>query len=204
MRPQKITLKTQDKQVLKANFFVSNKKSCVLLLHQFSKNKDSWSELIPVILNNHSVLSLDLRGHGESTGNFRDFKDEDFINMKIDVETAISFLKENNFEEENISIIGSSIGANLAYNYAASNPYDRVILLSPGKNYKGIELVMRNTDSLIIVSKEDAYSYKTVKEIEKINPQSECVYLNNKGHGVFMLSDELISSIHLYLLHKDF
>jgi alpha-beta hydrolase superfamily lysophospholipase len=202
LKPEKVSLKTKDQQVLKSNFYntPNNKGKCVLLLHQYSKNKESWSELIPrLIKNKRAVLALDLRGHGESTGNYKDFSEEDFANMSIDVNTAIKFLEENGFKKENISLIGTSIGANLAQNYSASNTNDKTILLSPGFNYKGINLQIKDTKALVVVSKEDDYSYKTVKDIEKTCPFMECIYLEDKGHGIYLLDNELISSINLFL-----
>ncbi|MCC7574603.1 alpha/beta hydrolase [Candidatus Woesearchaeota archaeon] len=201
IKPEKISLKTKDNYILKANFYNKPKqKKCVLLLHQYSKNKESWNELIPrLISNKHAVLALDLRGHGESTGNYKNFEEKDFENMELDVKTAMKFLEEQKFEKNDISLIGSSIGANLAQNYAASNPNNKTILLSPGFNYKGIVLIIKDTKALIIVSKEDEYSYKTVKDIEKKCPFTECIYLENKGHGIYMLDKELISSINLFL-----
>ena len=202
LKPEKVALKTKDKNVLKANFYntPNNKGKCVLLLHQYSKNKESWTELIPrLIKNKRAILALDLRGHGESTGNYKDFSEEDFENMSIDVNTAISFLEEREFKKTDISLIGTSIGANLAQNYAASNTNDKTVLLSPGFNYKGINLLIKDTRALVIVSKEDEYSYKTVKDIEKACPFSECIYLEDKGHGIYMLDNELVSSINLFL-----
>lgn len=198
IKPEKIILKTQDGLDLSANFYESSKK-CILLLHQFSKNKESWNELIPLLTTHHSVLALDLRGHGESKIS-KELTQQDFKNMAFDVISAIKFLEVKGYSKNDISIIGASIGANLAQNFAASNPHDKLILLSPGLNYKGIELLIKDTQSLVIVSREDSYSLKTVQEIEKKCPMSECLYLDDKGHGTHMLSDELLSSIQLFLL----
>lgn len=200
-QPEKVSIKTKDDQILKANFFnVHKSKKCVLLLHQYTKNKESWGELIPrLVKNKRTVLSIDLRGHGESTGNYKDLNEDDFVNMANDVQAAINFLDERGFKKEDISLIGASIGANLAQNYAASNLNDKTILLSPGFDYKGIIYIMRDTKALVVVSKDDEYSYKTVKEIETSCPQTECIYLEEKGHGIYMLDNDLISSINLFL-----
>ena len=200
MKPQKINLKTEDGEILKGAFYETNTDKCVLLLHQFSKNKEMWNELIKTIIKHHSALAIDLRGHGESTRNYKDFKEKDFKNMKKDVETAINFLLENKYEEQNISIIGSSIGANLAQNYSAANTSDKTVLLSPGHNYKGIKIIIKETKALIIVSEEDTYSYETVKNIEEKCKKTNFVYLKNKGHGLSMLNKEIINSITLFLI----
>ncbi|MFP4567586.1 MAG: alpha/beta fold hydrolase [Candidatus Woesearchaeota archaeon] len=200
IKPEKITLTTKDGQVLQGNYFHTQNTKCALLLHQFSKDKTSWIQLIETIMTHHSILAIDLRGHGESTGNYTTYSEKEFKSMREDVECAMNFLKKEGFKEQNISLIGASIGANLAQNHSAKNKTDKTILLSPGLNYKGIELIIKDTKTLLIVSKEDTYSYKSVQEIEKKCPHAEAIYLENKGHGTNMLSNELISSIHLFLI----
>lgn len=198
--PEKISLKTEDGVNIKGNFYDSNNKKSILLLHQFSRDKDSWNNLINVLLTTHSILAIDLRGHGESEGNYEEFDENDFKRMSFDVQAGIKFLEERGFEHEKMNIIGSSIGANLAQNYAAENKVNRAILLSPGLNFKGIELIVKNTPSLIICSRDDVYSYQSVKKIESECDKIKCAYLDNRGHGVDMLDEDLMNSIQMFLI----
>lgn len=198
MNPQKINLTTKDNQVLKANYYDTHKNKTLLLIHQYTKNKESWNTLIETLKETHTILAIDLRGHGESTGNYQDYTDEDFKKMRQDIETSTKYLKEKN-PDATINIIGASIGANLAQNYAAENKHHKIVLLSPGLNYKGIELTIKKTNSLTIVSKEDTYSYESVKKIQEKIPEQEYIYLENHGHGTNMLSEEIITSINIYL-----
>lgn len=193
---EKITLKTSDDQTIKGLFFAcpgSNKG--IILLHQLSKTKDSWKLLVPELAKTHSILAIDFRGHGESSGDFRDFSDDDFNSMKKDVAAAVEALERKGIQKRSISFIGASIGANTVQNYVSLNPHDKTILLSPGINYRGIKLGMKDNHSLVVVSKEDLYSYESVIELEKSSPSSDFIYLQNRGHGTNMLDRELVSKI---------
>jgi len=171
------------------------------LLHQLSKNKDSWAPWISEFQKTHSVLAIDLRGHGESEGDFHEFSDDDFNSMQRDVATAVKFLEEQDVSPENISFMGSSIGANTVQNYVSNvnNKYDKAVLLSPGLNYRGIKLQLKDNATLVVVSEEDSYSFESVKELEKISPNSKFIYLQNKAHVTNMLDKELVVKIVLFL-----
>lgn len=199
--PEKINLKTEDGVEIKGNFYDSNHKKSILLIHQFSKDKDSWDELIKVLLVTHSIFAIDLRGHGESEGDYNEFDETDFKKMSFDVKAGVKFLEERGFEPEKLNIVGSSIGANLAQNYAADNAINKTILLSPGLNFKGIEFTLKDTHSLIITSRDDDYSYQSVKKIESECPKFKCAYLDKKGHGIAMLDEDLMNSIQMFLIH---
>jgi alpha-beta hydrolase superfamily lysophospholipase len=111
----------------------------VLLIHQVRKDKSIWDSLVQKLAaSGFSSLAIDLRGHGQSGGgSWEDFSEEQFKAMLNDVEAAGKYLCEK-YPAANLSLIGSSIGANLALNYAAKNNASSVVLLSPGLNYKGV------------------------------------------------------------------
>jgi alpha-beta hydrolase superfamily lysophospholipase len=194
---EEFIVKTSDEQVIKGTFFPANTDSNkgILLLHQLSKDRSSWSGCVNELRKTHSVISIDLRGHGESSGDFREFSDDDFNSMKKDVAAAVEIFEKKGINKKEISFIGASIGANTVQNYTSINPHDKVVLLSPGINYRGIKLNLKDNSSLVIVSKEDVYSYDSVRELEKNSPSSKFLYLENKGHGTNMLDDKLLSEI---------
>lgn len=115
-------------------------------------NRNDWNGFASTLsnkTNDYAVLSIDLRGHGESTtsqnGNtilsFQSFTPDDFNKMIMDVKAAKQFLvTQKNINPNNVAIVGASIGANVALNYAAaSDPSIKVVvLLSPGLDYKGV------------------------------------------------------------------
>ena len=107
----------------------------VFLIHQLRKDKSVWDNLVQKLASSgFSSLAIDLRGHGQSSGgSWEDFSEEQFQSMLKDVEAGGRYLREK-YPTANLSLIGSSIGANLALNYAAKNNVSSLILLSPGLN----------------------------------------------------------------------
>ena len=113
------------------------------------RDRSDWNGFASTLSNNsigYAVLSIDLRGHGESLDqngkaiSFQSFTPNDFNKMVLDVKAAKQFLvTQKGINPNEIAIVGASIGANVALNYAASDPSIRaVVLLSPGLNYKGV------------------------------------------------------------------
>lgn len=130
----------------------------ILFLHQMGGRKEDWLELMEK-LPNFTVMAIDLRGHGESDGNWKAFSDADFESMLQDEQAAEHFLEQNN--KSVYAVVGASIGANLALNSHAT----KVIALSPGLNYHGI--VPHARQALIIVGRGDSYAYQSSLKLGK-------------------------------------
>jgi alpha-beta hydrolase superfamily lysophospholipase len=195
-----VTLRTTDNIVLKGRFYPNlNSAKGLILLHQLAKNKESWVPWVLEFRKTHNVIAIDLRGHGQSSGDYKDFSDDDFNSMKKDVFAATEFLTKHKIEPKQISFIGSSIGANTAQNFVSLNPHDKTVLLSPGINYRGIKMNLKDNSSLVIASTEDSYSCDSVKELQKISPNSKFLFLHNKGHGTNMLDDNVVKEIVKFL-----
>ncbi len=157
------------------------KVSAVLLLHQLGKDRRSWNVLIPNLLKEkYVVLAIDLRGHGDSTtfdGKpyfYSDFSNSDYALMIEDVRSAVEYLKSRGeVRADRIGIIGASIGANLALQYASEDRNVRtVILLSPGENYRGLEILpfleaYSRRALLIVVSEKDTYSLVSSQKLKE-------------------------------------
>jgi pimeloyl-ACP methyl ester carboxylesterase len=198
--PVELTLRTSDEQAIKGTLYPSpSSKKGLILLHQLGKDRNSWKPWTAEFRKTHSVLAVDLRGHGQSSGHFADFSDDDFNAMKKDVAAAVEFLGRKGIEPKQVSFAGASIGANTVQNYVSLYPHDRAVLLSPGLNYRGIKLTMKDNASLVVVSEEDSYSCDSVKELEKLSPDSKFIYLRNKGHGTNMLDAEIVGEICKFL-----
>ncbi|MGV8169668.1 MAG: alpha/beta hydrolase [Candidatus Nanoarchaeia archaeon] len=197
---EEVSLRTSDEKIIKGTFYPNSKsKKGLILLHQLAKNRDSWKPWVFEFQKTHNVLAIDLRGHGLSMGDFKEFGDDDFNAMKKDVAASVEFLRKKNIEHKNISFAGASIGANTVQNYVSVNPHDKAVLLSPGLNYRGIKLTLKDNSALAVVSDEDSYSCDSVRELEKISPKSKFIYLHNKGHGTNMLDENLIMHICTFL-----
>jgi dienelactone hydrolase len=175
-------------------------------------NRNDWNDFASTLSNKsngYAVLSIDLRGHGESTasqnGNtilsFQSSTPNDFNKMVLDVKAAKQFLiTQKNINPNNVAIVGASIGANVALNYAAaSDPSIKAaVLLSPGLDYKGV-----TTSNTIKQYKGPIYIATAGKDpIAGNDPQTLCneiincannnrlhIYQYSNSHGTDMFSD---------------
>lgn len=144
---EKITLTTLDTVALSGLYYYPGKlegapKCAVICLHMMPAAKESWIPLAELLsVQGFGVLAIDLRGHGKSTGGpdgYKSFTDAEHGASREDVEAAIAYVKDQGFNE--ITIVGASIGANLALVALAEHEEIKTaVLLSPGLNYYGIE-----------------------------------------------------------------
>ncbi len=157
---EKVTLTTLDNVAVAGIYYYPGKlngdparKRAVLCLHMMPATKESWNTLAePLSVQGFGVLTIDLRGHGESTDGpdgYKNFTEAQHQKSMEDVEAAIAYLlEEKEFEE--ISVIGASIGANLALQALGEHPEIKTaVLLSPGLNYYGVE-TMPVIDRLVL------------------------------------------------------
>lgn len=190
---EEVILNAEDGVKIAADYYTAEGEKAVILIHQFAKDKNSWGDL-PDKLSaaGFSVLAVDLRGHGESDGNYSDFSERDFRDgMPKDVQAAKDFLAEKG--KTDVSVIGSSIGANLALNELEKG-IRRVVAISPGLNFKGI--VVRNdftsneeNKALIIASADDEYSFESAGKIKEVlDSRAELLTYEKGGHGTALLS----------------
>jgi acetyl esterase/lipase len=122
-----------------------------------------------------------------------------FKNMTFDVKAAKKYLTgERDANPNQISIIGASIGANLALNYAASDQTIKsVILLSPGLNYRGIstlDAIMKYKNPTYVATEKDSESAKDSRILcEKITcAENLRIFEKTNDHGTDMLSNKML------------
>jgi dienelactone hydrolase len=179
-----ISFQTDDGVTIKANLFLpkgAKPVPAVLLLHQLGSSKSAWNAFAEKLTkNSYAVLALDLRGHGGSTdfsGKERDYKsftDADYAAVIRDVEAAAKYLKSRkDINGGRLAVVGASIGANLAFQYAAEDKTVRtVIMLSPGLNYRGLEVLPYTTGFstralFLITSEGDKYSCESCQKLKQ-------------------------------------
>jgi len=189
-----------------------SKTPTVILLHMLGKDRSTWNTFASTLSQKegYAVLSIDLRGHGESvkqnngnTLSFQSFSPDDYNKMVLDVKAAKQFLITNkNANPNNISIIGASIGANVAINYAVMDPTIKsVVLLSPGINYRGVSTEQaitkyKNNSVYIAATEGDSEAADSSKILcEKINCDGNLkIYsAGSNSHGTNMFSDQLLN-----------
>ncbi|MCB9744550.1 MAG: alpha/beta fold hydrolase [Alphaproteobacteria bacterium] len=191
-----VTLRAEDGSRIHADYIaVASAKKGVVLVHQLDGQASDW-RFTAEALNKAGIatIAVDLRGFGASkdvvTG---ELAEADYTAMTQDVRAAVAHLRAQGIED--ISIVGASIGANLALKVAAKDPkITTVVLLSPGMNYKGHNAgeaveAYGTRPLLMVVSDDDKYSAKTALVLDKQfkGPHKLEVY-KGAGHGTKMLA----------------
>ncbi len=119
----------------------------VILLHMYRSDRTAWVPLVrPLNAAGFAVLSIDLRGHGESatTETREAVVNRDratFRDMQNDLRGAYDWLVEQpGIDRARFALVGASVGGSLALQYAAKDrSVDAVVCLSPGLDYMGLD-----------------------------------------------------------------
>lgn len=198
-----VRLKTQDGVEIIGDYYppagevrvVKGASRGVILIHMMPADRKSWAvfakKLSEVGL---PTLAIDLRGHGESQGGpdgYKSFSDAEHQNSKLDVIAAALFLRSKKVDE--FHVVGASIGANLALQYAAEHPNARsAVLLSPGLDYRGLktaefmEKVPPSRGIYLAASEDDSYSRDTVNDLASritLDEKHQVEIFESGGHG---------------------
>jgi dienelactone hydrolase len=204
---ERVKLKTEDGFTIIGTYYVpaGEKLPSLILLHMLGRTRSDWEQFAKRLKKEgYAVLSIDLRGHGESTDqkgkdrSYRDFSEEEWRDTVKDIQAATKFLRrKKEIDPDKISIIGASIGANLALNYADLDKKIRaLVLLSPGLNYRGVktkEAVKRYgaRPVLLVASKDDRGSFNAIDELGKLaKGNKKLVKYKKAGHGTRMFGKE--------------
>lgn len=183
-----VWISTEDGLSLSSTYYSSESDEGVILLHMLDHDRHTWDSFAEKLQDEgYHVISLDLRGHGESDLDWRDFSDEDFKDMVFDAKAAADYLKSKGAESYHIA--GASIGANIALNYAATDKaVEKVILLSPGIKYRGVsaETVIENK-VFIAASEDDTYSAESSRQMAE-NLDATLELFPGNAHGTDILS----------------
>lgn len=165
--PQRVEVPAADGLALIGDFYGTDSPApAVLLMHMYGRNRGDWEPLIsPLLEAGYAVLTVDLRGFGETGSN------EDWEAATGDVQTWLNWLREQpNVRPEAVSIIGASIGSNLALIGCANDEQCvTAVALSPGLNYQGLEPEsfvtdgLRERSALLIAAQGDRESSMAVK-----------------------------------------
>ncbi|MGC8867197.1 MAG: alpha/beta fold hydrolase, partial [Elusimicrobiales bacterium] len=143
---ENIKLTSTDGCIISAEISVKDTKSPFLIeVHGLGSNRQEWNPLNEHLSkSNINYISLDLRGHGESTMcgkrsiKYPDIRRKDVENFTEDVKTFVRYIEEK-YPQSNIIPIGASIGANIVMKLFYKKTA-KIILLAPGLNYAGYEI----------------------------------------------------------------
>ena len=212
---EKVILQTSDNKRIVADHYKAKKGSpSILLIHMMPSDRKSYTKFAEKLFEKGiGVLAIDLRGHGESEQGpegYKSFSDEQHQSSILDVKAGLNFQKDEGHSP--MFICGASIGANLALQALTEENVKKIILLSPGINYKGIktlELASKIPDEkavFILACKADLRSLgsadeQALKIYEALNCNKKIRIFDVGGHGTNILEanpkimDELISWI---------
>jgi len=186
------TATTQDGQTIAYQMYANKAGSpAIILIHQLRRSRADWDSVAKWLQKSgYTVIVPDLRGHGQSTGNLETFTPEDYNKITNDIAAMKSVLENQGANVKRTGIIGASIGANIAYNYAITEPdVKTVVLLSPGLEYRGIVIDTSTLGRpfLVVASQDDNYSAATAQEF-KMNTNANVKMYEDAGHATNMFS----------------
>jgi pyridoxine 5-phosphate synthase len=169
-----------------------DKSPAVLLVHMLTRNRGEWGSLPDRLRDlGLTVLTIDLRGHGQSSGSAGDLPA-----MTQDVRAALQWLMTRpNVRPDAMAVVGASLGASLALLASVDVPQVRAIgLLSPSLDYRGlrtdVSLIKRlGSRSLWLASSaEDPMALRTMRDFaaEPSGPREQHVS-PAVAHGTVLL-----------------
>ncbi|PWB74748.1 hypothetical protein C3F09_03405 [candidate division GN15 bacterium] len=172
----------------------------IILLHQKGLTHESYQPFIDALTQfvekdslhrpMPTILNFDLRGHGKSilrgkdTLNHATMSNVEYQHIPNDVAQMVRTLENDRslgIDTTNLIVIGASIGANSAAILTEKLPgVRRIVMLSPGKSYHGLEpakaVANFKGEILIMAARGDIYSKES----------SEFLYDSNKTHTTLL------------------
>lgn len=196
---QQVEITAPDGLLIKGDYYLPATEDgalapAVILMHMLSSTRRAWEPLIPALVNEYgiAVLNIDLRGHGETGGR------PDWTLAEGDVQTIIDWLRtQEGIDPANLSLIGASIGSNLAIRGWANDPMIRTaVALSPGLDYRGVttlDAVSANSDRalMLVAARQDTYSADSVIELFAATSGDAVLRLfDGSRHGTELFREE--------------
>jgi alpha-beta hydrolase superfamily lysophospholipase len=201
-----VALRAADGTALSAVWYPPSQTApAVLLVHMLSRSHQEWDQGAQAISSaGFAVLSLDLRGHGASSGTYA----PGLGSMQQDVQAALDWLKARpEVSSGRIGIAGASLGASLAVIVAANDAAVRsVVLLSPAGEYRGVRcepsmrrFAERGGAAMLVASSGDPYALRTARQFSSMGsgPRDLRVVEGTGAHGtrLFEASPDLLAGV---------
>lgn len=136
MKQEHVTIKTTNDQNLDALLLIHPdfppKRPAVLVLHGWTSSKDRYIERVtPLVELGYICLVFDMRGHGQSDGELKDFSRKDHVE---DCLAAYDFLASDaRVDSNDISVLGSSYGGYMASLVVGERKVSHLALEAPAQ-----------------------------------------------------------------------
>ena len=194
-----------------ALFKADTSNGLIFFLHGSGGNIERYRKSVPKYLSlNYDVFLLDYRGYGKSEGKIKNEKQ-----FFEDVRTAYSFMKTK-YKEDNIVIIGFSLGTTLSSMLASENKPRLLVLEGPGYSliersksklpYLPVSLIskykfenymyLKNVKVPVIIyfgSNDDLSGDVRLKQCLKVG--DKFIMLEGEGHNDFALNNQYINEL---------
>jgi alpha-beta hydrolase superfamily lysophospholipase len=171
----------------------------VVLVHRLNGDRSEMKPLAERLAKSKqrfSVLTFDLRGHGESKAP-KKAKPNDTKPLSKDVDAAIAHVLEASGKQaRGIVLIGSSLGAALVAEVAFAQPkVSGLGLISPGAAISGHDIYrpyaeVRNLPTFIAGAKDDTVSAMAVDSLEKMAMSGTVKRYEGSRHSAGHLAEE--------------
>lgn len=181
-----VVFRTADGWTIHGTWMQGTTPLTIVFAHQLGANRSEWEPLVAELRRGSAppnVLTMDLRGHGESTlsSTGQTVRWPAFENtparweaLEKDVEAAVAYVRGRR-GDAGVVLVGSSIGASAVVRHAASDPMVRgLVLLSPGLAYRGVEIrsqaqtyLAAGHPALLIAGQIDTPSVEAITQIAR-------------------------------------
>lgn len=169
----------------------------LILVHQLSSNHLEWEPIIASMPEGLTILSVDMRGHGQSidrdgqTVGWRAFAGPDWEPIVDDVHRAIDWLKRE-LGAERFVLGGASIGSSAVLLAAVDRPeVVGVFALSPGRAYRGLDTIrpapgLSDRNLLFVAAGGEAPAKEAAEELARLS-EGHVQIVGGNAHGVRMV-----------------
>ncbi|WP_312335913.1 alpha/beta fold hydrolase [Sphingobacterium sp.] len=195
-------------------FKADSSKGLIFYLHGSNGALDTWGKIANIYTDNgYDLFMLDYRGYGKSEGKVTDEKI-----LYRDVQTVYEQLTQH-YPEDQIILIGQSMGTALASTLAAGNTPKMLILQAPYYNFEdwthhvapeidttGIPFHFDNAEALqkvkcqtvIFHGEQDKAVYfgSSIKLSKFFKKHDKLILLRHEGHNDFSKNKDYLHAIH--------
>jgi pimeloyl-ACP methyl ester carboxylesterase len=182
-----------------------------LLVHGFGQDRKIWERLIHehLLPAGFAALSLDLRGHGQSLerAGARIEAAQAWVSdpqqFPLDIAAAVGWLKaHDNVDKNRIAIVGSGLGADLAF--LASGKYEEIrAAVALSGNAENAMRLTAGTENfqphsiLYIATEKDPGAVDSARTLERLSgfPVRVQIYADSDAYGTQMLQQIPAASV---------